>query len=46
MTTGAIALAEVSSAPWILFIVVILFFLALDLGVFHRRAHVDRKSVV
>ena len=44
MTTGAIALAEVSSAPWILFIVVILFFLALDLGVFHRRAHVVRFS--
>ena len=39
-----IALAEISSAPWLLFIVVILFFLALDLGVFHRHAHVVRYS--
>jgi len=35
-----IAPAETSSAPWIIFIVAVLFFLALDLGVFHRRAHV------
>ncbi len=33
-----IALAELTSAPWVLFVTVILFFLALDLGVFHRRA--------
>lgn len=37
-----IALADNSSAPWVVFIVAILFFLALDLGVFHRRAHVVR----
>jgi tellurite resistance protein TerC len=35
-----IALADTSSAPWVVFIIAILFFLALDLGVFHRRAHV------
>ena len=35
-----IALAEIHSAPWVVFIVAVLFFLALDLGVFHRRAHV------
>lgn len=35
-----IAPAEISSAPWVIFIVAVLFFLALDLGVFHRRAHV------
>jgi tellurite resistance protein TerC len=35
-----IALAEIPSAPWVIFIVAVLFFLALDLGVFHRRAHV------
>jgi tellurite resistance protein TerC len=35
-----IAQADISSAPWILFIVAVLFFLALDLGVFHRHAHV------
>lgn len=35
-----IAVAEISSAPWAIFIVAILFFLALDLGVFHRHAHV------
>jgi len=35
-----IALAESSSAPWVVFIVAILFFLALDLGVFHRHARV------
>src|SRR5215470_13290584 len=39
-----IALAEISSAAWIIFIVAILFFLALDLGVFHRHAHVVRFS--
>ncbi len=37
-----IALAEILSAPWIIFIVAVLFFLALDLGVFHRTAHVVR----
>src|SRR5882762_9738868 len=35
-----IALADTASAPWVVFIIAILFFLALDLGVFHRRAHV------
>lgn len=35
-----IALAETSSTPWVIFIVAVLFFLALDLGVFHRKAHV------
>jgi tellurite resistance protein TerC len=37
-----IALADISSAPWVVFLIAILFFLALDLGVFHRRAHVVR----
>src|SRR5882672_7784893 len=37
-----IALADTASAPWVVFIIAILFFLALDLGVFHRRAHVVR----
>lgn len=36
------ALADIPSAPWIVFIVAVLFFLALDLGVFHRHAHVVR----
>jgi len=35
-----IALADITSAPWVVFILAILFFLALDLGVFHRHAHV------
>ena len=35
-----IALADSSSAPWVIFIIAILFFLALDLGVFHRHARV------
>jgi tellurite resistance protein TerC len=37
-----IALADIASAPWAVFIVAVLFFLALDLGVFHRHAHVVR----
>ncbi len=37
-----IALADIASAPWAIFIVAVLFFLALDLGVFHRHAHVVR----
>ena len=37
-----IALAEIFSARWVLFLVAVLFFLALDLGVFHRKAHVVR----
>src|SRR5262245_55023980 len=37
-----IALAEIFSARWVFFLVAVLFFLALDLGVFHRRAHVVR----
>ncbi len=36
------ALADISSLPWVVFIAVIVFFLALDLGVFHRHAHVVR----
>jgi tellurite resistance protein TerC len=32
--------ADISAIPWAVFIAGILFFLALDLGVFHRRAHV------
>jgi tellurite resistance protein TerC len=39
-----IALAGDSSAAWGIFIVIILFFLALDLGVFHRQARVVRFS--
>jgi tellurite resistance protein TerC len=39
-----IALADTSSAVWAIFIFLILFFLALDLGVFHRRARVVRFS--
>src|SRR5262245_43510069 len=35
-----LAQGEFSSANWILFIAVVLVFLALDLGVFHRQAHV------
>jgi len=34
------ALAEISSLPWFIFIAGVIFFLALDLGVFHRKAHV------
>jgi tellurite resistance protein TerC len=36
------ALADISSLPWVVFIAAILFFLALDLGVFHRHAHIVR----
>lgn len=36
------ALADISSLPWVVFVAAILFFLALDLGVFHRHAHVVR----
>src|SRR5262245_23960179 len=35
-----IALADITSAPWVVFIIAVLFFLALDLGVFHRHARV------
>ena len=34
--------AAISAVHWTVFVVAILFFLALDLGVFHRRAHVVR----
>ncbi|MBI3881517.1 MAG: TerC family protein [Verrucomicrobia bacterium] len=37
-----IALAEIFSARWACFLGTVIFFLALDLGVFHRRAHVVR----
>src|SRR5687768_2911482 len=33
-------LAQVSASDWTLFVIAILVFLALDLGVFHRKAHV------
>ena len=36
------ALAAISSAHWVVVIAAVLFFLALDLGVFHRHAHVVR----
>lgn len=35
-----LALIEISAWHWIAFVIVILIFLALDLGVFHRHAHV------
>lgn len=37
-----IALSEIFSARWAFFIIAVLFFLALDLGVFHRHARVVR----
>src|SRR3954453_6425254 len=37
-----LALIEITPLHWAGFIVAILFFLALDLGVFHRSAHVVR----
>src|SRR5437868_13790892 len=37
-----LALIEITPWHWAGFVVVILFFLALDLGVFHRSAHVVR----
>jgi TerC family integral membrane protein len=37
-----IALSEIFSARWGFFVIAVLFFLALDLGVFHRRARVVR----
>ena len=40
--TGVFAAIEISPIHWAGFIVAILFFLALDLGVFHRHAHVVR----
>jgi tellurite resistance protein TerC len=36
------AQADISSANWVVFVGAVLFFLALDLGVFHRQAHVVR----
>src|SRR6267142_1938354 len=35
-----LAAADISVARWIVFVVAVLVFLALDLGVFHRKAHV------
>ena len=35
-----LAQLEISKSDWTVFIAAILFFLALDLGVFHRKAHV------
>jgi tellurite resistance protein TerC len=37
-----IATAEIFSARWAFFLAAVIFFLALDLGVFHRKAHVVR----
>jgi tellurite resistance protein TerC len=37
-----LALAEIFSAHWVIFIIAVLFFLGLDLGIFHRHAHVVR----
>jgi tellurite resistance protein TerC len=37
-----LATADISATHWIVFVVVVLVFLALDLGVFHRKAHVVR----
>ena len=34
--------AAISAVHWTVFVVAVLFFLALDLGVFHRHAHVVR----
>src|SRR6478735_2830741 len=34
--------ADISATHWIVFVGAVLIFLALDLGVFHRRAHVVR----
>ena len=34
--------ADISATHWIVFVVAVLAFLALDLGVFHRKAHVVR----
>ena len=36
------ALVQIPTAYWAGFILVVLFFLAVDLGVFHRQAHVVR----
>lgn len=35
-----LAIVDIASAKWIFFVGAIVFFLALDLGVFHRKAHV------
>ena len=37
-----LALADISAQHWVSFIGAVLLFLAIDLGVFHRRAHVVR----
>jgi tellurite resistance protein TerC len=37
-----LATADISATHWIVFVVAVLIFLALDLGVFHRKAHVVR----
>ena len=37
-----IALAEIFPSRWIIFLLAVLFFLALDLGIFHRQAHIVR----
>ncbi len=42
MPTAMLAVAEITAWHWFAFITCVLVFLALDLGVFHRRAHVVR----
>jgi tellurite resistance protein TerC len=37
-----LATADISATHWIVFLVAVIVFLALDLGVFHRKAHVVR----
>ncbi len=35
-----LAAADISATHWIVFVVAVLIFLGLDLGIFHRQAHV------
>jgi tellurite resistance protein TerC len=37
-----LATAQIAAGHWIVFVVAVLIFLALDLGIFHRKAHVVR----
>ncbi len=40
LTAAMLAVIEIQWWHWVSFVLVIIFFLALDLGVFHRKAHV------
>lgn len=40
MTPPLLGVLEITSWHWVIFVLCVLFFLALDLGVFHRKAHV------